>query len=116
MSLKLYMDVHVHRAITVGLRQRGVDVLTAQEDGSDRFDDRALLNRATAIGRVLFTQDEDFLSEAADRQQRGESFVGVIFGRQSEVTIAQYIADLELLAKACEPEEMIDRLQYLPLR
>lgn len=110
------MDVHVHRAITVGLRQRGVDVLTAQEDAADRFDDKALLNRASEIGRVLFTQDEDFLTETAQRQRSGESFGGVIFGRQSEVTIAQYIADLELLAKACQTEEMIDRLQYLPLR
>ena len=32
MSVALYMDEHVHRAITVGLRLRGVDVLTAQED------------------------------------------------------------------------------------
>jgi hypothetical protein len=28
MSMKLSMDVHVRRAITVGLRIRGVDVLT----------------------------------------------------------------------------------------
>lgn len=74
MSLKFYMDVHVHRAITVGLRQRGVDVLTAQEDAADRFDDKALLNRASEIGRVLFTQDEDFLTETAQRQRSGESF------------------------------------------
>ena len=32
MSVALYMDEHVHRAITVGLRLRGVEVLTAQED------------------------------------------------------------------------------------
>ncbi len=116
MSLKLYLDVHVHRAITEGLRRRGVDVVTAQEDGAGRFDDDVLLNRAGELGRVLFSQDEDFLTETARRQQIGESFAGVIFGRQSEVTIAQYIADLELLAKACEPDEMVNRLQYLPLR
>ncbi len=29
MALKLYMDHHVPRAITNGLRMRGVDVLTA---------------------------------------------------------------------------------------
>ncbi len=110
------MDVHVHRAITDGLRQRGVDVLTSQEDGTRRFDDRILLNRAGELGRVLFTQDEDFLTETAQRLRNGEPFAGVIFGRQSEVTIAQYIADLELLAKACEPEEVTNRLQYLPLR
>lgn len=30
----LYMDVHVKQAITLGLRRRGVDALTAQEDGT----------------------------------------------------------------------------------
>ena len=50
MSVKLYMDVHVHAAITEGLRLRGVDVLTAQEDGGRRLPDPALLDRATASG------------------------------------------------------------------
>jgi hypothetical protein len=31
-SLAVYMDEHVHSAITEGLRNRGVDVLTVQED------------------------------------------------------------------------------------
>jgi hypothetical protein len=34
MSVRLYMDVHVRRAVTEGLRMRGVDVLTAQDDGA----------------------------------------------------------------------------------
>lgn len=46
MSLRLYMDVHVRWAITAGLRRRGLDVLTAQEDGAARFEDPALLDRA----------------------------------------------------------------------
>jgi hypothetical protein len=36
MSVKLYMDHHVSRAITAGLRLRKVDVLTAFEDGASR--------------------------------------------------------------------------------
>jgi len=36
-SLPLFMDVHVQRQITVGLRLRGIDVLTAQEDGSETW-------------------------------------------------------------------------------
>jgi len=35
MGLKLYMDQHVPRSITSGLRLRGVDVLTAFEDGAN---------------------------------------------------------------------------------
>jgi len=36
MAIALYMDVHIPKAITVGLRLRGVEVLTAQEDGRKR--------------------------------------------------------------------------------
>jgi hypothetical protein len=59
-SLKLYMDVHVRRAVTQGLRLRvtqglrlrGVDVVTAQEDGNSRLPDRLLLDRAQrCLGR-----------------------------------------------------------------
>lgn len=59
------MDVQVPLAITEGLRRRGVDVVTAQEDGSGLLEDPELLDRATVLGRLLFTQDEDFLSEGA---------------------------------------------------
>ena len=34
MILKLYMDENVPRQITVGLRLRGIDVLSVQEDHS----------------------------------------------------------------------------------
>ena len=62
--LALYMDHHVPRAITEGLRLRSIDVITAYEDGADDMDDPALLDRANELGRVLFTQDDDLLAEA----------------------------------------------------
>lgn len=67
MALQLYMDHHVPRAITVGLRQRGVDVLTAFEDGAHELLDPDLLDRAGALGRVLFIRDDDLLAEATRR-------------------------------------------------
>ncbi len=39
------MDHHVPRSIAVGLRLRGVDVITAYEDGTSEADDPALLDR-----------------------------------------------------------------------
>ena len=44
-SVALYMDVHVRRAVTAALRLRSVDVLTAQEDGAAELDDDVLLQR-----------------------------------------------------------------------
>ena len=59
MSVPLYMDVHVPRAITQALRVRGIDVLTAQQDNATRLSDGELLDRASSLGRVLFTRDAD---------------------------------------------------------
>jgi hypothetical protein len=61
------MDVHVPTAITHGLRRREVDVLTAQKDNAQRLPDDALLERATAAGRVLFTRDEDHSAQGGAR-------------------------------------------------
>jgi hypothetical protein len=58
-SVALYTDVHVPRPITRGLRRRGVNVITTQEDGTFRWDDPDLLDRAGERSRVLFSQDED---------------------------------------------------------
>jgi predicted nuclease of predicted toxin-antitoxin system len=115
MSIGLYMDVHVRREITEGLRARGVDVLTAQEDGARELDDAYLLDRATAIGHILFSQDDDLLREGARRQQAGEGFAGIIYAHQLNITIGQCIEDLELIAKTTEPEEWMNRVIYLPL-
>lgn len=109
------MDHHVPRAITSGLRTRGIDVLTAFEDGTDRFDDSTLLDRVGELGRVLFTQDDDFLSEATQRQVAGESFTGIIYAHQMRVSIGQCVRDLELIAKLGTPGELASQVLYLPL-
>ncbi len=115
MSVKLYMDVQVRRAVTEGLRRRGVDVTTAQEDGCARLSDPALLNRARELGRVIFSQDDDMLSEATRRQRQGELFSGVIYAHQLRITTGQAVRDLELITKVFEPIDIENRVEYLPL-
>ncbi len=116
MSLSLYMDQHVPLAISKGLRRRGIDVLTTQDDGTERMEDARLLDRTTELGRVLFSEDDDLLQEACTRQRTGQSFSGVIYLHQMQCLIGQAIADLELLCKVCEPSDMANRVEYLPLR
>lgn len=70
MPVALYMDHHVPRAITSGLRLRGVEVMTSYEDGTSELDDAGLLDRARELGPVLFTRDDDLLVEATRRQRR----------------------------------------------
>lgn len=115
MSVSFYMDEHVHRAITEALRQRQVDVLTVQEDGHGGFPDPILLDRAMELQRVMFSQDQDFLTEAKRRQTEGIPFSGVIFARQSRVSLGECIHDLELIAKATDLSDFANWVQYLPL-
>jgi len=114
-SVGFYMDEHVHSAITNGLRNRGVDVLTVQEDGLSAADDPVVLDRAIVLGRVVFTQDTDFLSEGSRRQRAGETFAGVVYAHQNRASIAQCIQDLELIARVCELTEYANRVEFVPL-
>ncbi len=115
MPLKLYMDHHVPRAITIGLRLRQVDVITAYEDQAHEMSDPTLLDRATALGRILFTQDDDLLTEATRRQQARIDFNGIIYGHQQDVSIGQCIRDLELITVAGFEAEIANQIIYLPL-
>ncbi len=108
-----YADANFHRAITTGLKQRGIDVRTAQEDRADHLSDPDLLSRATEQGRVLLTHDTDFLSIGVEWQQRGQAFCGVLFV-STPFSIVQCIEDMELLAHAELPEHLANRVLFLP--
>lgn len=115
MTIALYMDEHIPKAITLGLRQRGVDVLTVQDDGFTNTPDPIILDHATQLKRVMFSQDDDFLKEAHKRQSEGIYFSGVIYVHQYNISIGDCVRDLELIAKIYEPEDCINRVQYIPL-
>lgn len=116
MALSDYFDVHVPAAIAEGLRRRGIDVLTSQEDGTREADDEALLQRATDLGRLLLSQDEDLLEIAAARQQQEILFAGLIFSHQQGTSIGRCVEDLELIAQCMTPAEAANRVIYVPLQ
>jgi predicted nuclease of predicted toxin-antitoxin system len=99
-----------------GRRRRNVDVLTAQEDGAERLTDSDLLDRAETLGRVLFTQDDDFLVECANRLVNSVPFSGVIYAHQMKMTIGKCVRDLEVITKVYEPGDVVARIEHLPLR
>lgn len=115
MSLGFYMDVHIPTAITEGLHRRGIDVTTSQEDDTREANDEDLLTRASELERVLFTQDTDLLQIAAERQQSGRQFSGVVFAHQLGSGIGVLIEDLELVARCSEPSELRNQDWHLPL-
>lgn len=113
--IALYMDENVDIAITRGLRAKGVDVLTVQEDGRQGIPDSEVMDRANELSRVLFTWDDDLLREAGKRQMEGHSFAGVIYVHQARLTVGESIRDLEFIAQAGEPPDFTNQVLYLPL-
>ncbi|MBM3759571.1 MAG: hypothetical protein FJW36_04925 [Acidobacteria bacterium] len=115
MKVKFYMDAHVPRAVTTALRLRGIDVVTAQQDGADTLGDDKLLMRASVLGRILISQDDDLLREGTRLQREGIHFAGIIYGHQRSVGIGQMVEDLSLIAHVTTTAEWVDRIAYLPL-
>jgi predicted nuclease of predicted toxin-antitoxin system len=72
-------------------------------------------DRARQLNRVLVSQDEDMLVEAALRQREGIPFTGLIYAHQLRITIGRFIDELELIASVGEPEDLDGRVEFLPL-
>jgi hypothetical protein len=113
MTIALYMDHHVPKVITSALRSRGIDVLTAYEDGREEADDLDLIVRATELQRILFTRDHHFFEKTAKLQREGVYFNGVVFAHTLDVPIGRCVNDLEIMAKGGSLEDFVmvkDRL------
>ena len=91
-------------------------MLRAQDDAAAELSDERLLQRATELGRLLFTHDVRFKALAEQWQRTGKPFSGLAFGNQLGVTVGAYVRDLELIAKASEPADWINVVQHLPYR
>ena len=107
-NIRFYTDGHVSRAVIRGLRQRGVDVLTVPDAGMMEATDEAHLALAFEQGRVLFTQDTDFLRLAAS----GMPHVGIVYARQ-HASVGAIIQGLMLVHQLLNAEEMMGQIEYL---
>jgi predicted nuclease of predicted toxin-antitoxin system len=114
MTLRFYFDQHMPRAITLGLRRRGIDVLTTQDDGSERWQDDDLFARAAELGRVLVSQDPDHLAIASRWLAEGRPFAGLVKANEPQRHIGRAIEDLQLIAEGYSAEEMLNSIVYIP--
>ena len=113
--IRFLFDVHVPFAVAEQMRQRGIDILTAQDDNSARLLDHELLSRATELERTVVTSDIRFRVLAGSWQRDGRSFCGLIFAHPLHVTVGRIVIDLEIIANAMTAEEMRNQVIHLPL-
>ncbi len=106
--IRFYTDEHVQKAVVLGLRQRGVDVMTTVEADMLGAEDAEHLQRALSEGRVVFTQDEDFLSLHAANQAHD----GVVYTPQ-QTSIGDIIRGLMLIYQVLDAADMQGHLEYI---
>lgn len=106
--VRFYLDEHVHPAVADGLRLRGADVLTTRQAGMLGASDEEQLALATKDGRILFTQDDDFLKLHAVQRNHA----GIVYVRQ-RTSVGQMVRGLTLIFQVISREEMVDRVEFL---
>ena len=102
------MDQQVAAAISEGLRRRGVDVLTAQEAGMCSPTDKEHLAFGLLHGRVIFTQDSDFLRMHAAGFRHG----GIVYAHQ-QTPVGHVIRELMLIVEVLGAEDMVGHLEFI---
>jgi Domain of unknown function (DUF5615) len=107
-AIRFYADVHVPRSVTLALRRRGVDILTAQDVGMETASDPEHLSRATSEGRILVTQDADFLALHAS----GITHAGIAYARQG-TSIGTMVNGLLLIFDVMTLPEMANWVELL---
>ena len=107
-EISYYTDEHIPAAVVAGLRRRGIDTLTTVEAGMLGASDEAQLALATSQIRVLFTQDDDFLSLHA----AGIDHAGIVYVQQG-ASVGYMVRNLHLIFQLLSREEMINHIEFL---
>ena len=107
-NIRFLVDVHVHRAITEGLRIRGVEVLTCQEANLAVSRDEEIVQFAMEQGWVIFSQDADFLQICSQKFPHK----GLVYSHKRN-GIGQIIQGLLLISEVLSPSDMEDHIEFI---
>jgi predicted nuclease of predicted toxin-antitoxin system len=108
-TIPLHLDENCSKAIAAGLRRHGIDVTTTPEVGLLGALDEEQAAYARSCGRVIFTQDRDFLRIHAS----GTSHPGIAYCEKDTRTIGQIIRGLVDIWEILDPEDMVDHVEYI---
>jgi uncharacterized protein with PIN domain len=108
-KVRFLVDVHVHIAITEGLRRRGVEVMTCQEAGLGTMSDEEILSFAKHNNWVVFTQDGDFLKICSEEKYDHN---GLVYSHKRN-SISRIIQGLLLVFEVLERDEMMRHIEFV---
>ena len=104
-----HLDENIDHAVARALRQRGIDVTTTTDVELIGADDLRQLEYALAEGRVLFTQDSDFLLI----HQQGSPHAGIVFASSGSRGVGEIVRFLCLLNDCVDSQEMVGNIEFV---
>jgi len=108
-KIRFHLDENVNNAIADGLRRRNIDVTTTAQTGLISSSDEEQLRFAYSQGRVMFTQDSDFLK----LHNSGFEHCGVVYCVKGSRSIGEILRGLILIWDVLEAEEIAGMVEYL---
>ena len=109
MPLALLCDEHIPYPVIEGLRRRGIDVTTVQQLDMRGALDQVILQTALEQGRVVYTNDVDFLRHHA----MGIGHSGIIYHHALDYSLGEAIRRVSIACEILSTEEMMDRVVFL---
>lgn len=107
--IKFHLDENANNAIAQGLKRQGVDVTTTLEAGLISANDEQQLFFAYSHGRVIFTQDRDFLQ----LHYSGVNHSGIVYCMKESRSIGDILLGLILIWEVLTPEEIRGNIEYI---
>jgi uncharacterized protein with PIN domain len=108
-EIRFYLDENVPTDIARQLRLSGIDAVSARDLGQLGDSDPNHLRRATSMGRVLCTHDQDFLRLAAE----GVEHAGIAFAPQNRANIGGWVRNLRALHARYESAGVKNQVFFL---
>jgi predicted nuclease of predicted toxin-antitoxin system len=108
-TIPFHLDENVDPRIAAGLRLHGIDATTSVDAGLLRASDLDQLDYIVRAGRVIVTQDPDFLRLHA----AGYEHPGICFYAAEGRSVGQVIRAARLIWELLEPSEIANKIEYL---
>jgi hypothetical protein len=109
-ELRFYLDENIPTEVAIQLRRSGIDAVSARDQGQLGATDFSHLKRATDLGRVLCTHDQDFLRLAVE----GVEHAGIAFSLQATSSIGSWVRALRSLHTRLGPDDARNQVFFLP--
>jgi len=113
--VRLYVDEDASEAaVIVGLRARGVDLVTTIEANRCGTSDDAQLDFATEQGRAIYTFNAgDFARLHREFLDQGRSHAGIVLIPEQRYSIGQKVRRLAAFVQSSTAESMVSRIEFL---